>query len=115
VSSKNRGFAAGLLGAVETADSPRGAAGRAGERSGVGALAGRNNRLAELASGALVSRAQELVDPGRCRMWAEHNRDYAALNEANCAELIESLKAQGSKRRQPSCVGCLANRPTISR
>jgi len=103
MSSKNRGFAAGLVGAVETAAPPRGGAERAGERLGVGALAGRNNRLAELASGALVSRAQELVDPGRCRMWSEHNRDYAALTETSCADLIESLKAQG-KQEVPSIV-----------
>lgn len=103
MSSKNRGFAAGLVGAVETAEQPRGVADRAGERLGVGALAGRNNRLAELASGALVSRAQELVDPGRCRMWSEHNRDYGALTETSCADLIESLKAQG-KQEVPAIV-----------
>jgi ParB family chromosome partitioning protein len=103
MSSKNRGFAAGLVGAVETAEAPRGLAERGGERLGVGTLAGRSNRLAELASGALVSRAQELVDPGRCRMWPEHNRDYGALTETSCADLIESLKAQG-KQEVPAIV-----------
>jgi ParB family chromosome partitioning protein len=91
MSSKNRGFAAGLAGALDDAapqpETPT--------RLGIGALAGRANRLAELASGALVSNAQELVDPARCRMWAEHNRDYAKLDETRCADLIESLKAQG--------------------
>jgi ParB family chromosome partitioning protein len=28
-------------------------------------------------------------------MWAGHNRDYALLNEERCADLIESIKAQG--------------------
>ncbi|CAN7640336.1 ParB/RepB/Spo0J family partition protein [Phenylobacterium sp. LjRoot219] len=64
-------------------------------RLGIGTLAGRTNRLAELASGALISRAVELVDPVRCRMWSEHNRDYAKLDDSRCADLIESFKAQG--------------------
>ena len=54
----------------------------------------RENRLAELASGTTVARMQEFVDPARCRIWEGHNRDYAALNEANCADLIESFRAQ---------------------
>jgi len=91
MSSKNRGFATGLAGALDdvapTTEAPA--------RLTIGALAGRANRLAELASGALVSRAQELVDPARCRMWAEHNRDYAKLDAGRCADLIESFKAQG--------------------
>jgi len=110
MSSKNRGFAAGLASVVETAAPPPGVAERAGERLGMGTLAGRNNRLAELASGALVSRAQELVDPARCRMWSEHNRDYAALTEASCADLIESLKAQ-AKQEVPAIVRRLHGDP----
>jgi ParB family chromosome partitioning protein len=72
-------------------------------RLGIGALAGRTNRLAELASGALVARAVELVDPARCRMWAEHNRDYAKLDPTRCADLIESLKAQ-NRQEVPAIV-----------
>jgi ParB family chromosome partitioning protein len=90
MSSKNRGFAAGLAGALDEASPPP----QAPTRLGMGALTGRTNRLAELASGSMVSRAQELVDPTRCRMWAEHNRDYAKLDEARCGDLIESFKAQ---------------------
>ncbi|MGA0608443.1 ParB/RepB/Spo0J family partition protein [Phenylobacterium sp. VNQ135] len=90
--SKNRGFAAGLAGALDSeapaAEQPQG-------RLGIGVLAGRSNRLAELASGAVVARPVELVDPARCRIWAEHNRDYERLDEARCSDLIESLKAQG--------------------
>ena len=28
-------------------------------------------------------------------MWSGHNRDYALLTEERCADLIESIKAQG--------------------
>ena len=111
MSSKNRGFAAGLAGAIETAV-PTPGEGRAGDRLGAGPLAGRSNRLAELASGALVNRPQEWVDPARCRMWAEHNRDYGLLNEARCADLIESLKAQG-KQEVPAIVRRVSGAPGV--
>ena len=39
----------------------------------------------------------QLVDPARCRMWARHNRDYDLLDEASCADLLESLRAQGEQ------------------
>ncbi len=35
------------------------------------------------------------MDPALCRIWEGHNRDYAALTGQNCADLIESFKAQG--------------------
>jgi ParB family chromosome partitioning protein len=60
-----------------------------------GVLASRDNTLAALSSGSKVNRVHELVDPARCRMWDGHNRDYAALDEDSCADLIESFKAQG--------------------
>ncbi len=83
----NRGFANLIaVGAGE-------AAARLPPRTGI--LASRDNRLASLASGSTVTRVHELVDPARCRIWAGHNRDYAALNETACVDLIESLKAQG--------------------
>ena len=85
----NRGFADGLAG---TSPPPvRG--GRLPPRTGI--LGERENRLAELAAGNSVTRVHELVDPARCRIWEGHNRDYPALNEINCADLIESFKAQG--------------------
>lgn len=91
MSSKNRSFAAGLIGSLdEAAPQPE-----APTRMPVGILASRENRMAELASGAVVGRAIEQVDPARCRLWSEHNRDYAALDENRCADLIESFKAQG--------------------
>ena len=85
----NRGFAQGLAGA-----GPAPATGaRLPPRTGI--LGARDNRLAELAAGSSVTRVQELVDPALCRIWDGHNRDYAALTDQNCADLIESFKAQG--------------------
>jgi ParB family chromosome partitioning protein len=42
-----------------------------------------------------MTREHELVDPAVCRIWEFHNRDYAALSEEGCADLIESFRAQG--------------------
>lgn len=100
MSRKNSGFAADLAAGIdltEDAAAPR----RSSIASNV--LTGRSNRLADLASGAVVSRTHELVDPARCRMWAGHNRDYALLNEDRCADLIESIKAQG-RQEMPAIV-----------
>jgi len=58
-------------------------------------LQNRENRLSQLANGQSVNRVHELVDPARCRIWEAHNRDYGALDESTCADLIESFKAQG--------------------
>lgn len=85
----NRGFVQGLAGGLSSAA----AGGRLPPKTGL--LAGRENRMSELASGNSVTRVQELVDPARCRIWEGHNRDYAALSEANCADLIESFTAEG--------------------
>jgi ParB family chromosome partitioning protein len=92
MSRRNSGFAADLAAGIdlsEEAAAPR----RPSIASNV--LTGRSNRLADLASGAIINRTHELVDPSRCRMWAGHNRDYAMLNEERCSDLIESIKAQG--------------------
>lgn len=107
MSSKNRAFAEGLAGAVDVASAevPTRA-----PRLGTGVLSGRSNRLAELAAGAVVSRTHELVDPARCRMWAGHNREYEALSEERCRDLIESLKAQG-RQEVPALVRRLRSDP----
>ncbi|HEY1245027.1 MAG TPA: ParB/RepB/Spo0J family partition protein [Hyphomicrobiaceae bacterium] len=85
----NRGFAQGLTGTL----SPSTGGARLPPRTGL--LGERENRLAELAAGKSVTRLQELVDPARCRIWEGHNRDYAALNSENCADLTDSFKAEG--------------------
>jgi ParB family chromosome partitioning protein len=50
-----------------------------------------NDRL----SGELEEKTLRRVDPSDCRMWERHNRDYALLNEENCRDLIDGIKAQG--------------------
>lgn len=105
--SKNRMFAEGLVDAVEAPTSEGSAR---PQRLGMGVLSGRSNRLAELATGAVVSRTHELIDPSRCRMWAGHNREYGALSEARCHDLIESLKAQG-KQEVPAIVRRVRGNP----
>lgn len=113
MSSKNRSFAAGLVGALDEAPSvvtPEPAA--APRRLGVGMLNERSNRLAELASGSIVTRPQELVDPARCRMWAEHNRDYGLLTYERCSDVIESIKAQG-RQEVPAIVRRVKDDPNF--
>jgi ParB family chromosome partitioning protein len=92
MSRKNSGFAADLAAGIDLSDDAEPV-----RRSSIAAnvLTGRSNRLADLASGAVVNRTHELVDPARCRMWAGHNREYSLLNEQRCEDLIESIKAQG--------------------
>jgi ParB family chromosome partitioning protein len=108
MSSKNRSFAAGLIDALdESAPQPE-----APTRLGIGVLAGRENRMAELASGAVVARAVEQIDPARCRLWEEHNRDYARLDESRCSDLIESFKAQG-RQEVPAIVRRVRGVPDI--
>lgn len=102
MSKKNASFAADLVAGIDPDVSASPAAPR---RPGIGAsvLSGRESRLAELATGSVVSRTYELVDPARCRMWAGHNREYALLSEERCSDLIESIKAQG-KQEMPAIV-----------
>lgn len=99
MSSKNKSFLGDLASSVE----PSAEGQERGPRLGVGVLGGRNNRLAELASGAVVNNPQELVDPARCRIWERHNRDYGALSRERCDDLIESILAQG-KQEVPAIV-----------
>jgi ParB family chromosome partitioning protein len=99
----NKGFAAGLAGGGQPA------AGKLPPRTGV--LQNRGNRLAELASGQTQTREHELVDPAICRVWEFHNRDYGALNEDSCADLVESFRAQG-RQEVPAIVRRLLGDPT---
>jgi ParB family chromosome partitioning protein len=103
----NRGFAEGLAVAVPSL------AGTARLPPRTGILGARDNRLAELASGNAITRVQELVDPIVCKIWEGHNRDYSALNPENCADLIESFKAQG-RQEVPAIVRRLQGDPKYS-
>jgi len=104
----NRGFAQGL---TQGAQSAAAAGAHLPPRTGI--LGSRDNRLAELAAGNAVTRIQELVDPARCRIWEGHNRNYAALNPENCADLIESFKAQG-RQEVPATVRRIQGDPEHS-
>ncbi|TGX49074.1 ParB/RepB/Spo0J family partition protein [Sphingomonas gei] len=107
MSRKNSGFAADLAAGIDLTSEAAPA-----RRSSIGAnvLTGRANRLADLASGSVVTRTHELVDPVRCRMWAGHNREYGLLNEQRCEDLIESIKAQG-RQEIPAIVRRVAGDP----
>jgi len=106
VSSKNKNFVANLASAVEASPPST----ERGSRLGMGVLGNRSNRLADLATGAVVDHPQELVDPARCRIWELHNRDYAALTHDRCADLIESMIAQG-RQEMPAIVRRVGNDP----
>ncbi len=104
----NRGFAQGLTGSLAGTATPNAAAARLPPRTGI--LGNRDNRLAELAAGNTVTRVQEFVDPAICRIWPGHNRDYAALNEETCADLIESFRAQ-KRQEVPAIVRRVTDDP----
>jgi ParB family chromosome partitioning protein len=108
MSGKNTGFAADLAARIDL--SPEAPARRSGLATSV--LSGRSNRIAELASGAAITRIHEQVDPGRCRMWVGHNREYGLLTEERCADLIESIKAQG-RQEMPAIVRRVINDPNF--
>ena len=95
----NKGFA-DLVSSGDPASEPR-------RPPKSGFLGTRVNRLAELATGAVTTRVHELVDPAVCRIWSGHNRDYPALNEEVCADLIASLRAQG--RQEVPAIGRRVN------
>jgi ParB family chromosome partitioning protein len=75
-----------------------------------GVLGSRENRLVELSEGGIATRVHESVDPATCRLWEGHNRDYAALSEEGCADLIASLKGQG-RQEVPAIVRRVAGDP----
>ena len=88
---------------VLRAPSPPPNSGRDACRRRTGMLGGRENRLAELASGKSVTRVQELVDPARCRIWEGHNRDYAALNAENLRRPDRELQGGGTTEFPSHC------------
>lgn len=105
MSSKNKAFADGLTAAISGASSRQNQV-----RPHRSIINDRTNRLAEVASGKVVTRTHQFVDPARCKMWDGHNRDYAALTHENCKELIESIRAQG-RQEVPAIVRRLTDDP----
>lgn len=55
----------------------------------------RQNALSD--SGEREEKLLRWVDPASCVMWERHNRAYDLLNESNCRELIDSIRAQGQQ------------------
>ncbi len=55
----------------------------------------RSNALAD--SDAREEKLLRWVDPADCVMWDRHNRAYDLLNENNCRDLIDSIRAQGQQ------------------
>lgn len=65
------------------------------ERVGGTRFLKRSTTIGERLSGELEEKTLHWVDPAECRMWDRHNRDYALLNDDNCRDLIDGIKAQG--------------------
>ncbi|MDB5700378.1 MAG: ParB/RepB/Spo0J family partition protein [Sphingomonadales bacterium] len=100
----NRGFGAAM------AENAAAAALVAHVSPATGVLGSRNGALSQLASGKLVTDRTEWIDPVRCRPWSLHNRAIELLDEVGCADLIESIKAEG-RQRIPAIVRRLKNDP----
>src|SRR3546814_15026727 len=94
MSRKNASFAADLAAGINLPEDGAPAPRRPGLGSNV--LTGRENRLAELAAGSVVSRTHELVDPARCRMWAGHNREYRSEERRVGKECVSTCRSRWS-------------------
>ena len=70
------------------------APGRGEPRAGTRFLK-RSTAIGEKLSGEREEKVLHRVDPATCRMWARHNREYDLLNEENCRDLIDGIRAQG--------------------
>jgi len=55
----------------------------------------RSTAIADRLTGEREEKVLQWVDPDTCRMWERHNRDYALLNDHNCRDLIDGIRAQG--------------------
>lgn len=72
--------------------------GRAGAR-----FLKRGNAISDRLSGENEEKTLHWIDPARCKMWDQHNRDYELLTADNCSDLIEGIRAQG-KQEFPAIV-----------
>lgn len=55
------------------------------------------NLTKEIMSGSKVKTPRLLVEPGQCKIWERHNRDYSLLNEVKCKDLIDQFKVTGKQ------------------
>ncbi len=77
-------------------DAPSPAPGKPPQKAGSRFLK-RSTAIGERLAGEREEKVLHWVDPGQCRMWARHNRDYALLTEDNCRDLIDGIRAQGQQ------------------
>lgn len=54
----------------------------------------RSSSIGERLAGEREEKVLHWVDPARCRMWAQHAREYALLTAENCRDLIDGIRAQ---------------------
>src|ERR1700751_1432917 len=94
---KNRSILAGLVADAPVTDTPRPAPVPVSTGEGIPRVGERLSALARVTSGDFAEKTFRLVDPARCRMWSRHNRAYALLTAASCADLLDSLRAQGEQ------------------
>ena len=57
----------------------------------------RSTTISDRLTGELEEKTLRWIDPSECRMWERHNRDYGLLNEENCRDLIDGIRAQGQQ------------------
>ena len=88
---KNKSILAGLMSEGPVIDTPKPAA------EPIARVGDRLSALARVTSGDIAEKTFRLVDPARCRMWSRHNRAYSLLSVESCAELLDSLRAQGEQ------------------
>jgi len=70
----------------------------------------RGNQLAGVMNDDRIEKVFLKIDPDRCRMWPYHNRRYDLLNERNCADLLDGMRAQG-EQEFPAIVRRVDNDP----
>jgi ParB family chromosome partitioning protein len=96
--TSNAGEAAAPLEKERAAPSPASAVPeRATGRAGL-SLLGRENALARVASGEVRQITQLQLDPARVKVWAGNARIQSQLNEDNCRDLIDSIRAEGGQK-----------------
>lgn len=78
--------------------SPVQAESRRNERLRGSTLLGRESALARVNSGEVRQVTQLLLDPARVRVWTGNARSYRHLTEHTCAELIDSIIAEGGQK-----------------
>jgi len=57
----------------------------------------RSTAIGDRLAGGREEKVLHWVDPATCRMWGQHNRDYALLTEDTCRDLIDGIRAQGQQ------------------